>query len=66
MHVTTKCLMKSSTSIDKPYLLPAYADNSSYTRTAAYQRDKYTRGVTGWRQDLTFSFGDYGNYRLTP
>ena len=61
-----KCVTNSYTSLDEPSLLPAYAANPSSTRAAADQRGGYARGVIDWRQDVVYSFGDYGNDRLRP
>ena len=56
-HVTTKCLINSYTSLDKPSLMPVYATNTSSPRAAADQKGGYRRGVTDWRQEVTYRSG---------
>ena len=65
-HLKTKCVMNFSTSLDEPSLVPTYAENPSSTRTEAYQRRRYYRGVIYWRQEVVYSFEAYGKARLTP
>ena len=65
-HVTTKCVTSSSTSVDYNFPLNVYAATPSSTRAAAYHKRGCVRVGTYWRQEVTYSFGDYGNVRLMP
>ena len=64
-HVTKKCMTSSSASLGEPFPITVYAENPSSTRSEADQRRGYVRGGEDWRKKLTYSFGSYGNARLT-
>ena len=61
-----KYVKNSSTSLGESSLIPAYTASPLSTRAAAYQRERYGRGVADWTQEVKYSFGDYGNTRLMP
>ena len=66
LHITSKYVMKSYTSLDEPSLLPLYASNPSSTMFAADHRGGYVRRVTYLRQEVKYSFPYYDSARLTP
>ena len=53
-HVTTKCVTNSYTFLDKTLPQHMYAENPSSTRATEDQRGIYVRGLTVWRQGVTY------------
>ena len=66
MHVTMTCVTKSYTSLGESYHQQMYVANPSSTRAALNHRGIYVRGVTVWRQDVTYLSRAYETDRPTP
>ena len=66
LHITMKCVMSYSKSLDDPSPLTEYLENPLSARATAYQRRRYFREGAYWRQEVMFSFGIYGKSRLMP
>ena len=66
LHVRTKWVKSSCTSIYDTSPLPAYAENPSFTRAVAYQRMRHVSGGAACIQEVVFSSEAYGKSRLMP